>query len=113
METLLGNPNLGASWESFVIEQILRINPALRPYFWSTYSGAELDLFAVHRGVNVGVEIKFTETPKTTKSMHNAVKELNLKKLYVIYPGAERYPLHQLIEACPLPDFLDEFSGHP
>ena len=113
IETLLSHPKLGASWESFVIEQILRISPALIPYFWSTYSGAEVDLLTQLQGERIGIEIKFTEIPKTTKSMHSAIQELDLAKLYVIYPGSERYPLHSRIEACPLPDFLSHISKLP
>ncbi len=111
MDTLMGHPQSGASWESFVIEQIMRINPILQSYFWSTYSGAELDLFTILGNKRIGIEIKFTETPKTTKSMHSSIKELDLSKLYVIYPGSDRYPIHELIEACPLSDFINEISG--
>ena len=111
IETLLGHPQAGASWESFVIEQILRIKPALQHYFWSTYSGAEVDLFAVSGNKRIGIEIKFTDSPKTSKSMHSAINELELSKLYVIFPGSERYPMHNSIEACPLPDFIKEISG--
>ncbi len=110
MDTLMGHPQSGASWESFVIEQIMRINPILQSYFWSTYSGAELDLFTILGNKRIGIEIKFTETPKTTKSMHSSIKELDLSKLYVIYPGSDRYPIHELIEACPLSDFINEIS---
>ncbi len=108
MEDLLGHPQLGASWESFALEQIARNIPALVPYFWSTYSGAELDFFATHRGKNIGVECKFTETPKTTRSQHVALEDLKLDKIYVVYPGAERYPLHKSIEACPLPELITD-----
>lgn len=111
MEDLLGHPQVGASWESFVIEQIQRNIPALVPYFWSTYSGAELDFFALHRGKNIGVECKFTETPKTTRSQHIALEDLKLEKMYVVYPGTERYPLHESIEACPLPELIAELCN--
>jgi len=110
-ETLLSHPQSGTSWESFVIEQILRRSPGQDYYFWSTYSGAEVDLFTSFRGNRIGIEIKFTETPKTTRSMHSALNELALTKLYVVYPGADRYPLHDRIEACPLPEFLAELSS--
>lgn len=106
IDTLHGHPQLGVSWESFVIEQIIRNISGTEFYFWSTYSGAELDLFFNHKGKQFGVEIKFTETPGTTKSMHSALNDLDLEKLFIIYPGTERYPLHNLIEVCPLTDFI-------
>ncbi|MCK5673826.1 MAG: ATP-binding protein [Spirochaetales bacterium] len=106
LDTLHGHPQLGVSWESFAIEQIIRNNSNTEYYFWSTYSGAELDLFFIHKGKKIGIELKFTGTPKVTKSMHSALKDLNLEKLYIIYPGTERYPLHDLIEVCPLTDLI-------
>lgn len=108
LDTLMGHPKLGLSWESFAMEQIIRNTPGLEPYFWSTYSGAELDLLLLRRGKRIGVEFKFTETPKSTKSMHIAINDLQLEKLYVIYPGSEQYPLHDLIEATPLPVFINQ-----
>ncbi len=108
LDTLLGHPVLGSSWESFAMEQILRTNPGIESYFWSTYSGAELDLLLFTKGKRIGVDFKFTDAPKSTKSMHSAITDLDLEKLYVVHPGAEQYPLHNLIEAIPLPFFIDQ-----
>jgi predicted AAA+ superfamily ATPase len=107
-ETLMGHPQLGSSWESFAMEQIIRNVPGIVPYFWSTYSGAELDLFLYGHKKRIGIEFKNSEAPGSTKSMHSAIADLNLEKLYVIYPGTEKYPLHDLIEACPLDIFLED-----
>ncbi len=108
LDTLLGHPVLGSSWESFAMEQIIRNNPGIEPYFWSTYSGAELDLLLFMKKKKIGIEFKFTDTPKSTKSMHSAITDLELEKLYVIYPGLEQYPLHTSIEAIPLSGFIDQ-----
>ena len=108
LDTLLGHPVLGSSWESFAMEQILRTNPGIESYFWSTYSGAELDLLLFTKGKRIGMDFKFTDAPKSTKSMHSAITDLDLEKLYVVHPGAEQYPLHNLIEAIPLPFFIDQ-----
>lgn len=110
-EDLLGNPILGTSWESFAMEQILRNFPYVSAYFWSTHSGAELDLLLIRGERRVGIEFKFSETPGTTKSMHSALEDLNLEKLYILYPGESRFPLHDRIEVCPIPDMLEELAG--
>ncbi len=107
MNTLLGHPQLGTSWESFALEQIIRTTHSIEPYFWSTYSGAELDLLLFRADKSIGIEFKFTETPQPTKSMYIALKDLKLNKLYVIYPGSEHYPLTDVIEAIPLSNFID------
>jgi uncharacterized protein len=101
---LLGHPRVGASWEGFVLEQVLR---AIRPdeaYYWATHNGAELDLLFPHRGQSYGVEIKFTEAPAATKSMRIAIDDLSLKHLWIIYPGSERFPIDKHITAWPLRD---------
>lgn len=103
---LMSHPVLGASWEGFALEQILRTRPEIVPYFWSLHSGAELDLLFTHKSRNIGVEFKHTETPGTSKSMHSALTELHLERLFVVYPGTARVPLHEKIEAISLPDIL-------
>ena len=59
MTSLNGHPRVGASWEGFALEQVLRaINPP-EAFFWATHNGAELDLFFISRGRRYGVEVKF------------------------------------------------------
>ena len=100
--TLLGHPRVGASWEGFALEQFLNIVQLPEAYFWSTHSGAEIDLFFIYRGRRYGVEFKYSETPKTTKSMHVAVKDLRLDHLWIIYPGKSNYPIDEKISVSPL-----------
>lgn len=99
---LLGHPRVGASWEGFVLEETLR---AVRPgeaFFWATHSGPEVDLFFTMHGLRFSVEVKFSEAPTVTRSMRNAVEVLNLSHLWVIYPGAEPYPVEDRISVWPL-----------
>jgi len=101
---LMGHPRLGASWEGFALEQILQIVDPTEPYFWATHSGAEVDLFFSKDGNRYGVEFKFNEAPKISKSMHIAVGDLGLSHLYVIYPGKESYPIAKNISVISLAD---------
>jgi hypothetical protein len=102
MESLMTNPRLGASWEGFAVEQIIRVLPLQDVYFWSTYSGAELDLFFFHDSKRYGIEIKFSETPKITKSMHIAIQDLDLEHLWVVYSGNHIVPVEKKITLVPL-----------
>ncbi|NIA05034.1 MAG: DUF4143 domain-containing protein [Proteobacteria bacterium] len=101
---LMGHPRLGASWEGFALEQILQIVGPTEPYFWATHSGAEVDLFFSKDGRRYGVEFKFNEAPKISKSMHIALADLRLSHLYVIYPGKESYPVAENISVVSLAD---------
>ena len=64
--SLTGNPCIGASWEGFALEQVLQVIRPPDAYFWSTYSGAEVDLFFFQDGKRYGVEFKFNEAPNPT-----------------------------------------------
>ena len=100
-EELMLHPKLGASWEGFVLEQLLASLPGVKPYFYHVHSGTELDLFFLHRGKRVGVEIKREDAPRLTKGMRVALSDLRLDELWVIYPGSRRYELHERVTALP------------
>ena len=102
MHELMGHPRLGASWEGFAIEQVLCVLNPGEVYFWGTQSGAELDLLFFLGGQRFGMEFKFNEAPKITKSMHIALSDLDLHHLWVVYPGMNTYPVHEKITILPL-----------
>lgn len=102
---LLRNMRLGASWEGFALEQVLRLARPDEAYFWATHTGAELDLLMFRYGKRIGVEFKWTDAPALTRSMHIALDDLRLDALYVAYPGDRRYALADRIEAVPLAAF--------
>jgi predicted AAA+ superfamily ATPase len=99
---LTGHPKLGASWEGFIVEQILEVVGARNAYFWATQSGAELDLLIIESGKRYGVEIKYGDAPGATKSMRIALSDLALQRLFVVYPGRECYSLDDKIEVVSL-----------
>ena len=101
---VLCHPKLGASWEGFALEQFI-LKKNLRDeevFFWSIHSSAEIDLVYLENGRMNGVEIKYTDTPKITPSMKIAIKDLNLKKIDIIYPGNKAFKLSSNIFAYPL-----------
>lgn len=86
-ESLGGHPKVGASWEGFALEQVLRLKRAREAYFWGTQSGAELDLLLFEDGNRIGYEFKYSEKPAVTRSMRVAMADLNLKELRIVCPG--------------------------
>jgi uncharacterized protein len=108
--TLLSHPKLGASWEGFAIEEVLAAQPTRDAYFWATHGGAELDLLTLHRSRRLGYEFKFSDAPQATKSMHIAVADLALDRLWVIYPGDRRFSLGAKLEAIGLTEALAELA---
>jgi uncharacterized protein len=101
------HPKVGASWEGYAIEEVLK---ALRPdeaYFWATHQGAELDLLLFKRGRRIGVECKRMDAPVLTPSMRVALADLKLDELHVVYPGEKHYSLARKIQVAPLAEFVD------
>jgi predicted AAA+ superfamily ATPase len=103
---LVRSPRLGASWEGFALEQVLRLTQPDQAYFWATHTGAELDLLMFKYGKRIGVEFKYMDAPSLTRSMSIALHDLKLDALYVVYPGSRRYFLAEKIEAVPLAQFV-------
>jgi len=111
-DALESNPKLGASWEGFVIEQVLTVTGDRDAYYWGTQSGAELDLLLTAGGKRIGVEVKYADAPRATRSMRVAMADLGLARLYVVHPGTARYGLGDRAEAIGLPALLGELGAH-
>ena len=103
-DALFGHPAVGASWEGFALEQVLRSVRPPEAYYWATHTGAELDLLFMHRGRRYGVEFRLNEAPTATRSMHTAIDDLKLTHLWVVYPGVEPFPIAPRMSAWPLRD---------
>ena len=105
---LRNHPKLGPSWEGFAIEEIIRCHEVAegQVYFWSVYGRAELDLLIIKSGKRLGFEVKYTDTPKLTRSLLTAQSDLNLDELSIIYPGTGTTPLAEGIKAIGLSDLV-------
>lgn len=102
------HPKLGASWEGFVLSEIVNLLEASPEecYYWATHAGAELDLLIARGGGKRGFEIKRTSSPKLTKSMTVAIDDLRLDRLDVIHAGDHSFPLADKVRAVALKDLL-------
>lgn len=100
-DDLSRHPKVGASFEGFAIDAVIRRLGADRRecYFWATHQGAELDLLVVRGRTRLGFEIKHTVAPEVTKSMRIALADLALDRLEVIHVGKETYPLTDRVRA--------------
>ena len=103
---LLMHPKCGASWEGYVIEEVLHILQPDETYYWATHNGAEIDLVMTKEGRLFGVECKHLDAPKLTPSMKIALQDLQLERILVIYPGTRRYEIADRIEAVPFEEVV-------
>lgn len=103
-DALLAHPKCGASWEGFILSEIIRHAGARRgeAFFWGVHAGAELDLLIIKDGVRLGFEIKLTNSPRVTASMRSARESLGLDHIYMLCHGAgEPWALAQGVTAVP------------
>ncbi len=121
LHTLLGipsrhalehHPKVGASWEGYAVEEVLKAFAPDEAYYWATLNGAELDLLLFKDGRRIGVECKRADAPTLTPSMRIAMHDLKLDALRVVYPGVSRYPLTAGIEVVPLAAVADVRVNH-
>ena len=107
---LQAHPKLGASWEGYVLEQVLAAAPARDIYFWATHGGAELDILAFHHGRRYGIEIKYADAPTMTKSLRIAMADLHLHRASIVYPGDHAYPLDENVRVIPITQIETAFD---
>ncbi len=93
------NPKSGASWEGYAIEEVLKVVAPDETYYWATHNGAELDLLLLKDGHRFGVECKRVDGPRLTPSMRTALEDLELDRIFVIYPGNLSFPISDQVTA--------------
>ena len=101
---LEAHPKLGASWEGFALEEVLRVTGDREAYFWNTQGAAELDLLLFINGKRYGFEFKYADAPRVSKSLAQARDDLRLERAFVVYPGGKSYPLSPWAEAVGIAD---------
>ena len=104
LDDLMAHPKCGASWEGFLVHEIMRQADTRRgeAFFWGVHTGAELDLLLHRNGRRFGFEIKLTRSPKVTPAMRSARESLQLHHLYIVCHGeGAPWPLAEGITAVP------------
>ncbi|MGH6638802.1 MAG: ATP-binding protein [Polaromonas sp.] len=111
-ETLLSHPVVGASWEGFVIENLLACAPAnVQGFFYRTSGGAEVDLLLAWPGGELwAIEVKRSLSPKVERGFHAACDDLLPARKLLVYPGTESFPLGHDILAVPLATLCQELA---
>lgn len=108
------HPKLGASWEGFALETAIQVleKRDSEIFFYAAHSGVELDLYWQNSGNNFGIECKYMDVPKKTHSMLQAIQDLKLLHLWVLYPGDREYKLDDTISVLPLNRFEQKWENY-
>jgi predicted AAA+ superfamily ATPase len=113
LNDLLGHPVVGASWEGFVIENLLSMAPRrVTPWFYRTHAGAEMDLvLEITPQQRIAIEIKRTLNPKITKGFLSACADIQPTERYIVYAGHQPYPLSPEVIAIPLTSMMTRLQS--
>lgn len=111
-EALLGHPVVGASWEGFVLENLITAaGTSASAHFYRTSGGAEVDLLLNWpSGECWAMEVKRSLAPKVERGFHSACEDLQPTRKLVIYPGDEPFPLGHGVQAMPLATLCHELA---
>lgn len=112
-ESLLGHPVIGGSWEGLVIENLIGVaGEGAEPSFYRTSGGAEVDLVLTWTdGREWAIEVKRTLAPKIERGLRSALADIQPERSLIVYPGSERYPLGDGVEAIGLAELCAELSS--
>lgn len=112
-DDLVGHPIVGASWEGFVIENILSCLPlGVTSWFYRTSAGAEIDLvIEVNHQERYAIEVKRSLSPTVSKGFYLGCEDVKATKRYVVYPGKERYPSTDGIIVTSLAELMEELQS--
>ncbi len=110
-DTLLGHPQCSASWEGFVIENILSFLPRWEGYFYRTPNGVELDLILTRGQKRIVVECKTSASPHPSRGFWNAIEEVNADEAWIIAPIEESYKIKENVTIASLSIFLESFTS--
>lgn len=110
-DSLESNPIIGASWEGYVVEQITqKLDIDTSYFFYRTHDGTECDMVLIKGGkALMGIEIKYTSSPKLTRGITQAFKDIGAEINYIITPHTDDYLIQENVRVCNLSIFLEKY----
>lgn len=112
-ESLLGHPVAGASWEGFVIENLVMAAPLRSvPLFYRTATGAEIDLLLEIPGHGLwAIEIKRGLATRPQKGFFTACEDVKPTQRFIVNSGTERYPISEGVDAISLQEMASTLAA--
>jgi predicted AAA+ superfamily ATPase len=113
IESVLGHPVVGGSWEGFAIETLIAAAPiGTEHFFYRTAAGAELDLVLRLPGnATWAIEIKRTTTPKVSRGFHLSVDDIKADRKILVYAGELEVPAGDGLRAMPLATAVEQLRN--
>ena len=106
-QELFGHPVYGASWEGYVIENIVTRLPRWKPSFFRTSNGAEMDLVLEKGSRRIAVEVKSSTSPMVSKGFWASIETIQPDATYIVAPVDSAYPIAKGVNVVPLSEFIE------
>jgi len=90
-DDLLAHPRNGASWEGWVIENLISTHERWKPSFIRTSNQAEVDLMLERGKMRVLIECKLTKAPVPSRGFHQLIQDLHPDAAWIASPVDEVY----------------------
>ena len=109
LDDILSHPVIGASWEGFVIENLLSCLPVgVTPWFYRTSAGAEIDLVLELGPEKVyAIEVKRSMSPSVSKGFYLGAEDINAAKRFIVYPGTDSFLAARGVMVVPLIEMMN------
>jgi predicted AAA+ superfamily ATPase len=113
IDDILSHPVVGASWEGFVVENLLSCLPTgITPWFYRTSAGAEIDLVIEQNSkTKYAIEIKRSITPTVSKGFYLGCGDIKASHRFIVYPGKEKFQVNKEVVAISLLDMMKEIQN--
>ena len=113
LDDVLSHPVVGASWEGFVIENLIAASPlGTDAWFYRTRAGAEIDLVLNLPDRRLwAIEVKRSAAPRAVRGFELAANDLGAAERFVVHPGRESFPLSDTTTATPLVGLIERLEA--
>ncbi|MDD5167707.1 MAG: AAA family ATPase [Syntrophales bacterium] len=114
MEELYGHPLLGASWEGWCLEQIIRRLPKWQPSFYRTHvpKDGRINLVLTNENNRLAFDFKISPPPHLSKESTNALAVLQPERTWIVCPSTDpAYPLQDGVRITGIEEVLEELEA--
>lgn len=104
---LLGHQYYGASWEGYVIENIISLFSDFEFSFYRTATGVEIDLIMQKGNRIIAVECKASRSPQISRGFYEALEDLQIEEAWIICPIEDHYGIRKNVNVSGLNFFIE------
>lgn len=113
LEELERHPSRGVSWETFIMEDLVRRERLAQPhtqfYFWRTAAGSEVDLVLDRGSERIAIEVKAGrgDRPTAVRRLVGAMQDIGSKRAWIVDQAKGSEPVRSGVERRGIEEVID------